>query len=348
MVSRLEVHDDDLDSRAREVLRAIILEHVATGEAISSRSLSKSGHFQLSPASLRNVMADLEDLGYLQQPHTSAGRVPTDAGYRVYAHQLLEQPLGAARLPIDLSQVRNEVDAALRNTTEMMSQVTNLLAVVTAPPLETAEIRHVEVLRLQPRMVMVVVITSTGGVTKSMFPFEEAVDEKLIEWATAYLNEQLGGVRLGARALRQRLFEPGLGARELEFMAALEPAFTELVGSGEQTLYVGGAARLVQELRHDDLAEINDLMLALEERAGLLQLLRGALETNRLYVRVGGEEAIPQLRGLSLVAANYGLPARHLGTVSLIGPHRMDYVKAIRSVRGAAALLSDFVEQVYE
>ena len=139
---------------------------------------------------------------------------------------------------------------------------------------------------------MVVVITSTGGVTKSMFPFEQAVDEKLIEWATAYLNEQLGGVRMGARALRQRLFDPGLGARELEFLEALEPAFTELVGSGEQTLYVGGAARLVQEMRHDDLAEINDLMLALEERAGLLQLLRGALETNRLYVRVGGEEAI--------------------------------------------------------
>jgi heat-inducible transcriptional repressor len=181
-----------------------------------------------------------------------------------------------------------------------------------------------------------------------MFPFEEAVDEKLIEWATAYLNEQLGGVRLGARALRQRLFDPGLGARELEFMGALEPAFTELVGAGEQTLYVGGAARLVQELRRDDLAEINDLMLALEERAGLLQLLRGALETNRLYVRVGGEEAIPQLHGLSLVAANYGLPARNLGTVSVIGPNRMDYVTAIRSVRAAAALLSDFVEQVYE
>jgi heat-inducible transcriptional repressor len=153
---------------------------------------------------------------------------------------------------------------------------------------------------------------------------------------------------LGARALRQRLFDPGLGARELEFMGALEPAFTELVVSGEQTLYVGGAARLVQELRHDELAEINDLMVALEERAGLLQLLRGALETNRLYVRVGGEEAIPQLRGLSLVAANYGLPARNLGTVSVIGPNRMDYVTAIRSVRGAAALLSDFVEQVYE
>lgn len=330
------------------ILLRVVREYISTGHPVGSKALVDSGAVDASASTVRYELAELEALGLLGHPHTSAGRVPTDAGYRLYAHQLLEQPLGAAQLPIDLSEVRNEVDAALRNTTEMMSQVTNLLAVVTAPPLETAEIRHVEVLRLQPRMVMVVVITSTGGVTKSMFPFEQEVDEKLIEWATAYLNEQLGSVRLGARALRQRLFDPGLGARELEFMGALEPAFTELVGGGEQTLYVGGAARLVQELRYDDLAEINDLMLALEERAGLLQLLRGALETNRLYVRVGGEEAIPQLRGLSLVAANYGLPARNLGTVSLIGPNRMDYVMAIRSVRGAAALLSDFVEQVYE
>ena len=339
----------EMNERRELVLKLVIQEFIENPlTPVASELLVRKYGMNVSSATIRNEMAALEDLGYLTHSHTSAGRVPTDAGYRIYADQLLEQPMPPARLPIDLSEVRSEVDAALRNTTEMMSQVTNLLAVVTAPPLETAEVRRVEVLRLQPRMVMVVVITSTGGVTKSMFPFEEAVDEKLIEWATAYLNEQLGGVRLGARALRQRLFDPGLGARELGFMGALEPAFTELVGGGEQTLYVGGAARLVQELRHDELAEINDLMLVLEERAGLLQLLRGALETNRLYVRVGGEEAIPQLRGLSLVAANYGLPARNLGTVSLIGPNRMDYVKAIRSVRGAAALLSDFVEQVYE
>ena len=171
-------------------------------------------------------------------------------------------------LPIDLSEVRNEVDAALRNTTEMMSQVTNLLAVVTAPPLETAEVRHVEVLQLQPRLVMVVVITSTGGVSKRMFPFAETVDGKVVEWANAYLNEQLSGVTMGARSLRQRLFDEGLSAREREFLEMLEPAFTDLVGGGEQSLYVGGAARLLEELRYADLAEINDLMHALEERVG--------------------------------------------------------------------------------
>jgi heat-inducible transcriptional repressor len=337
-----------LTPRQALILTRVVTEYIATGHPVGSKSLVASGVVDASSSTVRYELAELESLGLLGHPHTSAGRVPTDAGYRLYADELLEQPLGAARLPIDLTEVRNEVDAALLNTTEMMSQVTNLLAVVTAPPLETAEVRHVEVLQLQPRLVMVVVITSTGGVSKRMFPFAETVDGKVVEWANAYLNEQLSGVTMGARSLRQRLFDEGLSAREREFLEMLEPAFTDLVGGGEQSLYVGGAARLLEELHYADLAEINDLMHALEERVGLLQLLRGALDSNRLYVRVGAQNEIPHLRGLSLVAANYGLPARNLVTVSLIGPTRMDYVTAIRSVRGAAALLSEFVEQVYE
>jgi len=340
--------DRQLTPRQALILLRVVADYITTGHPVGSKALVDSGAIDASPSTVRYELAELEALGLLGHPHTSAGRVPTDAGYRLYADQLLEQALPPARLPIDLSQVRNEVDAALRNTTEMMSQVTNLLAVVTAPPLETAEVRRVEVLRLQPRMVMVVVITSTGGVTKRMFPFEESVDEKLVEWSNAYLNEQLDGVQLGARSLRQRLFDPGLSPRELAFLEAIEPAFTDLMGGDEQSLYVGGAARMMQEMRYADLAEINTLMLALEERAGLLQLLRGALASDRLYVRVGSENEIPELRTLSLVAANYGLPARNLGTVSLIGPTRMDYATAIRSVRGAAALLSEFVEQIYE
>ena len=337
-----------LTPRQALILTQVVADYIATGHPVGSKTLVERGGVDASASTVRYELAELEALGLLGHPHTSAGRVPTDAGYRLYADQLLEQPLGAASLPIDLSQVRSEVDAALRNTTEMMSQVTSLLAVVTAPPLETAEIRHVEVLQLQPRVVMVVVITSSGGVSKRMFPFEEPVDVKLIEWATAYLNEQLTGVRMGARALRQRLFDPGVSARELGFLEVIEPAFTELVGGGEQSLYVGGAARLVEEMRYADIAEINDLMHALEERVSLLEVLRGALDSNRLYVRVGSDNLMPHMRSLSLVAANYGLPARNLGTVSLIGPTRMDYTTAIRSVRGAAALLSEFVEQVYE
>jgi heat-inducible transcriptional repressor len=340
--------DHELTERQALILQRVVSEYIATGHPVGSKSLVESGAVDASPSTVRYELAQLESRGLLNHPHTSAGRVPPDAGSRRYADGLMEQPLPPAALPVDLSAVRNEVDTALRSTTEILSQVTSLLAVVSAPPLETAEIRHVEVLLLQPRVVMVVVITATGGVTKRIFPFESDVDPKLAEWAGAYLNEQLTGVRLGAMTLRQRLHERGLSERERGFLDVLEPAFTELVGSGEQSLYVGGAARLMQEMRYADLAEINGLMRALEERVSLLEVLRGALDAKRLYLRIGSENEIPHLRGLSLVAANYGLPARNLGTVSLIGPTRMDYATAIRSVRGAAALLSEFVEEVYE
>ena len=338
----------ELTPRQAQILMRVVAEYIASGHPVGSRLLVESGAVDASASTVRYELAELETRGFLNHPHTSAGRVPTDAGYRLYADGLLEQPLGAAALPVDLSGVRNEVDSALHSTTEMLSQVTNLLAVVTAPPLEAAEVRHVEVLLLQSRVVMVVAITATGGVTKRIFPFESEVDPKLVEWAGAYLNEQLGGLALGARALRQRLFDPGLSPRELSFLEVLEPAFTGLVGGSEQSLYVGGAARLLDEMRYADLAEINSLMHALEERVSLLEVLRGALDSNRLYLRIGAENEMPHMRSLSLVAANYGLPARNLGTVSLIGPTRMDYATAIRSVRGAAALLSEFVEQVYD
>jgi heat-inducible transcriptional repressor len=337
-----------LTERQALILQRVVSEYIATGHPVGSKSLVESGAIDASPSTVRNELAQLESRGFLGHPHTSAGRVPTDAGYRRYADGLLEQPLPPAPLPVDLTTVRSEVDVALRSTTEILSQVTSLLAVISAPPLEAAEIRHVEVLRLQPRVVMVVVITATGGVTKRIFPFAADVDPKLAEWAVAYLNEQLTGVRLGAMTLRQKLHEPGLSERERGFLDVLEPAFTELVSGGEQSLYIGGAARLIEEMRYADLAEINDLMQALEERVSLLEVLRGALDANRLYLRIGSENAMPHMRSLSMVAANYGLPARNLGTVSLIGPTRMDYTTAIRSVRGAAALLSEFVEEVYE
>src|SRR5437763_16491709 len=147
----------------------------------------------------------LEERRLLAHPHTSAGRVPTDSGHRYYVDELLPVREPRRETGLELSLMRREVDEAMRMTTETLSQVTNLLALVSAPPVDTATIRHVEVLLLQPRVLMVVVITSTGGVTKRIFTFEDPVDAGLCAWAGEYLNERLTGVSLGARLLHSRL-----------------------------------------------------------------------------------------------------------------------------------------------
>jgi heat-inducible transcriptional repressor len=292
-------------------------------------------------------MSELEEKGYLFHPHTSAGRVPTDRGYRLYVDGLLDslEPRPPA-FPLELGAGRGEVEAALQAMTEMLSQLTSLLALVSAPPLEAATVRHVEVLLLQPQVVMAVVIGSTGGVTKRVAVFDEPVDPGLANWAAQYLNEQLTGLALGSHKLRGRFDNPDLSVRERAFLEALRPAFGD--SDQEQRLYVGGAATLLAEAQRDGLEGYRQLLEVLEQRAALLEVLRVALDPRRPFVRVGHELDHPALREVSLVGASYGVANRPLGAVSLIGPLRMDYGNAIRSVRAAASELSRFVAELYD
>jgi heat-inducible transcriptional repressor len=333
--------------RQELILRKVVEGYLASGTPVGSKTLAADPELGYGPSTIRNELALLEDTGLLAHPHTSAGRVPTDAGYRFFVDRLLVER-STPPPQLELSLVRREVDEAMRATTEALSQVTNLLAVVTAPPIETAEIRHIEVLSLQPQVLMVVIITSTGGVSKRIFTFGRPVDPGLVAWAGAYLNEQLTGIGLGARMLAKRLADPTLPPTERAFLEALAPAFTELADTAEDTLYVDGAARLVGEHRLQDLEQINELMTALERRVELLGVLREALGSRDVLVRIGAENERPELRSFSLVASAYGLPSRQLGTVSLMGPVRMDYGEAIGAVREAAHQLSRYIETVYD
>lgn len=340
-----------LTPRQELILRKVVEVYHDGGQPVGSKALAVDADLDWGPSTIRNELAMLEEHGLLAHPHTSAGRVPTDAGYRYFVDRLLPASRGAGATderPLALSLVRREVDEAMRVTTETLSQVTNLLAIVSAPPIETATIRHVEVLRLQPQVLMVVVITSTGGVTKRMLTFEQPIDPGLADWGASYLNEQLVGLGLGARLLHQRLDDATLGVRERGFLAAVAPAFTELTETADESLYVDGRSRLLSGYRFEDHEQLNEVMEMLERRVSLLGVLRSALDQRDVYVRIGSENEAPALRSLALVAAGYGLPARNLGTVSVIGPLRMDYGRAIASVRAAASELSRFVEDVYE
>ena len=345
----VEAENTKLTERQREILRRVVEEYVESGLPVGSKNLVTRAGMTVSPSTVRADLAELERLGLLTHPHTSAGRVPTEAGYRFYADSLLERlEPRPSPFPLDFAAARSELEAALQETTETLSQATRLLALVSAPPMQTATVRHVEVLVLQPQVLMVVVITSTGGVSKRVFALAEPVDAGLALWAVEYLNDQLAGLELGSTLLRRRFEDPGLSARELEFLELLRPAFTELVGEQDQRLFVGGAASLLGEVRSDELEACQRLLEALEKRAAILEMLGETLGSRRPFVRVGGELENPALREVSLVGASYGLSTRTLGAVSLVGPLRMDYEKAIRSVRAAAHELSRFVESVYE
>jgi heat-inducible transcriptional repressor len=335
-----------LNARQQEILRRVVEEYVSSGEPVGSKTLVERSGLPAAPSTVRAALAELETLGLLTHPHTSAGRVPTESGYRYYADELLHrmdpQP---AEFPLDL-HAAGEVEAALQATTEMLSQVTRLLALVSAPRMESTTVVHVEVLLLQPELVMAVVITSAGGVTKRLFQFEEPVDPGLAQWAGEYLNETVAGLQLGTSLLRRRFDDPGLSARERAFLDALRPAFIELVSTA-QRVYVGGAADLLGEVRAEELDAYRSLFELVEKRAAVLEVIGEPSATRGPFVRVGHELEHPALREIALVGAAYGLVHRALGAVSLVGPVRMDYEKALGAVRAAATELSRYVESVY-
>ena len=295
----------------------------------------------------------LEEHGLLDHPHTSAGRVPTDAGYRYFVDRLLPSaPAARGPRPSSLTLVRREVDEAMRVTTETLSQLTDLLAIVTAPPLETATIRHVEVLLLQPQVLMVVVITSTGGVTKRVFTFERPSTPASPTGPRPTSTSELVG--LGARradAASSRISTPTSAATERRFLEALAPAFTELEETAaSDALRRRRRAAVRRAAGSHDVTQLNDADGAARAPGDAARRApRRARPRATSTCASARRTTLPALRGLAVVAAGLR-PARSrtLGTVSVIGPVRMDYGRAIGSVRAAAGELSRFVEDVYD
>ncbi len=282
-----------LSARKREILRRVVEEYVATGQPVGSRALVERSGLEVSPSTVRGELAELESIGLLTHPHTSAGRIPTESGYRLYAEELIETLEGRPDgLGVDLRGMRDEIEDALRTTTEMLSRATRLLALVSAPSLETASIRHVEVLALQPTSVMVVVITSTGGVTKRLFRLEAPADLGLLAWASEYLNERLVGERLGSSSVRRRLDAPELAPRERAFLGLIGQVLLEVGSEERPQVFVGGAAGLLEEARAEELEASMRLVELLERRAAVLELVSEALEPRRAVVHVG-----PRARG---------------------------------------------------
>jgi len=338
-----------LSERQELILKLVVDAYQASAKPVASKELAGLSEVEWGSSTVRAELAALETAGLLTHPHTSAGRVPTESGYRLYVDRLMESgtPAGTG-VELELSRLRREVDAAMRETTTALAQVTDLVAMVTAPPLASATIHRVEVLLLAPAKVVVIAIASTGDVVRRVFDFEGRVDPGLVEWASSYLNESLSGLGVGSRMIAGRLADPGLDPVEAAFVSTLAAAFTELERETGDALYMDGTSRLLSAAHRADLPRADELMSALERRAGMLRMLRSALDERSVFLWIGDENPQPELRSVSVVGANYGLGHRNLGSVGVVGPLRMDYATAIASVRAAARQLSRYFETVYD
>src|SRR5258706_1761912 len=346
MALRLEVHDDALDSRAREVLREIIMEHVATGEPISSRSLAKGGRFQLSPASLRNVMADLEDLGYLQQPHTSAGRVPTDRGYRFFIDNLMRSRTLSQRereMIDDQVSHANEIDEVLHLASRVLSKISDRVGLIFIPSLPKFAIRSMDFVAVADSKIMCIIVGQNGvGVNKIIETRQQFTRDEL-QKISRYITIEFTGMTLDnirRRLVRMTEEERARHDGMLQKTISLGIEAVNDVSPLEHELYVEGAASILTKPEFSDAISMRKTFLALQEKEKLVEILNSCLSEEGLQILIGSESNFTQIYNFSIVARRYGTQAAPLGMVGIIGPMRMEYARMTPVVDYLGVVLS--------
>jgi heat-inducible transcriptional repressor len=335
-----------LDDRKLDVLRAIVEDYVATHEPVGSKTLVDRHNLGVSPATVRNDMAALEDEGYITQPHTSAGRIPTDSGYRLFVDRLSTvKTLSAAEKKAISSFLAGAVDLddVVRRTVRLLAQITRQVAIVQYPTLARSSVRHVEVVTMTPRRLLLVLITSTGRVEQRILETAEDVAEQLVGDLRSRLNTILTGQRLADAATALAgvpdTFPPADRHLVSAMVTTLIEAFTD---EGEQRVAVGGAANLT---RYGDDFERNvkPVLEALEEQVILLKLLGEATYPQTLTVRIGHENPYEELATTSVIATGYGSKSEALATLGIVGPTHMDYPSTMGAVRAVARYVSQLL-----
>ncbi|QMU75578.1 heat-inducible transcriptional repressor HrcA [Streptacidiphilus sp. PB12-B1b] len=327
-----------LDDRKLAVLRAIVQDYVGTEEPVGSKALVERHNLGVSPATVRNDMAALEDEGYIHQPHTSAGRVPTDKGYRLFVDRLTEvKPLSGAERRAITSFLDHalDLDDVVARTVRLLAQLTRQVAVVQYPSLSRSSVRHVELVALTPTRVMLVLITDTGRVEQRLIDCPTPVGETVLADLRARLNSKAGGQRFAeVPLLLQDLPESFEREDRQSVTAVLSTLFEALAEETEERIVLGGTANLTR-FPHDFPLTIAPVLEALEEQVILLKLL-GETADAGMMVRIGRENAYEGLNSTSVVSVGYGSGDETVAKLGVVGPTRMDYPGTMGAVRAVA------------
>ncbi len=334
-----------LDERKLDVLRAIVEDYVATQEPVGSRALVERHALGVSPATVRNDMAVLEEEGYIRQPHTSAGRVPTDRGYRLFVDRLSKvKPLSPAeRRAIErflLGAV--DLDDVVHRAVRLLAQLTRQVAMVQYPSLARSAVRHIELVPVSTTRLLLVMITDTGRVEQRIVELPEPTQTEEVEQLTRQLNEKLVGAKLvDTPPLVQSLVEQN----RVGPMSALAVVLLEtLVERHEERIALAGTANLTRYNSLDLAGSLRPILEALEEEVILLKLF-DEVKSGSAIVRIGDENEVADLRRTSVVSTGYGPGATVVGGLGVIGPTRMDYPGTIATVRAVARYVGDLLNQ---
>jgi heat-inducible transcriptional repressor len=336
------------NQRRLAVLRAIVEDYVTTEVPVGSKSLVERHGLGVSPATVRNDMAFLEDEGYITQPHTSAGRVPTDRGYRLFVDRLDGvKPLSTAerRAVTDFMAGAIDLDDVVQRSVRLLSQLTHQVAVVQYPTLSRSTVRHIELIALAPRRVLAVLILSTGRVEQRVVEFTDELSEEALAALRSRVNEVAAGELIADASSALRAVPDEVGADRAMAASVLVESLVEAMSDhrSDERIAIAGASNLARYSDNFDSA-VRPLLEALEEHVVLLKLMGEATEGGAVTVRIGAEGPYEKLSSTSVVTTGYGPAEESLAMLGVVGPTRMDYPGTMAAVRAVASYVSRILD----
>lgn len=340
-----------MDDRKQKVLLAIVQDFIATAEPVGSRTIAKKYGLGVSPATIRNEMADLEEMGYIEQPHTSAGRIPSVRGYRYYVDYLMKKrELTREEEELIRSQLERksrDVGRVIQRTGNLLSQLTSYTSMVLTQQMGPNHFKHLQLVQMNPSQTMVIVVMDNGSVHNRMIETPESIFASDLETLSRVLNAKLQGLNIETiklTLLKELYFELGKHKHILDL--ALELIQDSLALKEEEKIYLGGVFNMLTQPEFHNVERIKTMLGILEQEKLLCELLSGESRDEGVTVRIGGEIKDYDIKDYSVVAAPYTLSGRKIGTVGVLGPTRMDYAKVISVVDFLTKNLSIALDRV--
>lgn len=342
--------------RQFEILCLIIEIYLETGEAVSSRSLSKHKSINLSPASLRNIMADITEFNYIEQQHTSGGRVPTDTGYRLYVNCMTQrkklkrsETKWVKAIYQKLKKTSPQLDSLLKQTTEFLTNMTNLPSLATAPQPENLRMRHIQFMHHSQNQVLVVLITKSGLVTHKLLPTKENLDIKFLMQLGEYITSQFVGEKL--TEIQEKLLVSSIAMLKTprhQLANAIRLSKKALELPPQNKLYTFGQIKILDYAELSDPTCIQYFYQLLEDKTKILRSLEQVNEQTGVQVLIGSENSCKELNPYSIVTATYGAQNNRLGRLGVIGPKRMDYSKVSQIIQTTVDSLNSELDHLNE
>ena len=343
-----------LDERAKSLLKTLVERYIADGQPVGSRTLSRASGLELSPATIRNVMADLEDLGLIVSPHTSAGRVPTARGYRVFVDTMLTaRPVDSeTALPQLLAEMGgprelqpDQPQRVIAQAASMLSSLSSFVGVITAPR-KAGVFRHIEFLRLGERRVLVILVAPDGDVQNRVIITATDYTQPQLIAATNFLNEHYVGLSIDDVRERLKTEVEALSGDIAALMRAAVQAGSDAIAESDEQVVVSGERNLLgmPDLQHD-MRSLRDLFDVFEQKTQLMRLLEGSSRAEGVRIFIGGESRVVPFEALSVVSSPYEVDGRVVGTLGVIGPTRMPYDRMIQIVDITAKLVGNALSQ---